>query len=176
MLSMRLCSQPRPVAAHVAPTCSLVQRPATAATPAPAPFRQARRLPAVRPAAAATEGKSVVAPPVQPITLTDAALAHLKKLRAESGDAQLLLRMGVKSGGCSGMSYVMDFEKPENVKKDDVVMEYKDGDFKLVCDPKSLLYLFGLRLDYSSALIAGGFQFSNPNSTSDCGCGKSFGV
>jgi iron-sulfur cluster assembly protein len=49
-------------------------------------------------------GKSVVAPPVQPITLTDAALAHLKKLRAESGDAQLLLRMGVKSGGCSGMS------------------------------------------------------------------------
>ncbi|EFN57469.1 hypothetical protein CHLNCDRAFT_20890, partial [Chlorella variabilis] len=104
-----------------------------------------------------------------PITLSDAALAHLKKLREDSGDKQLLLRMGVKSGGCSGMSYVMDFEKAENVKKDDAVMEYDDGAFKLVCDSKSLLYLFGLRLDYSSALVGGGFQFLNPNSTAECG-------
>lgn len=54
------------------------------------------------------------------------------------------------------------------------VMEY-DG-FKLVCDPKSLLYLFGMKLDYSNELVGGGFKFQNPNADSTCGCGKSFGV
>jgi iron-sulfur cluster assembly protein len=73
------------------------------------------------------------------------------------------------------MSYMMDFEAPENVKSSDSVMDY-DGQFKLVCDPKSLLYLFGMQLDYSDALIGGGFQFHNPNATDSCGCGKSFGV
>ena len=129
-------------------------------------------------------------------------MKNLKRLRDEAGDETLLLRMGVKSGGCSGeqgnkalitwfhnlsagiltvstlaagMSYHMDFEKEENVRPEDSVMEYEDG-FKLVCDPKSLLYLFGMRLDYSSALIGGGFQFHNPNAESSCGCGKSFGV
>ena len=60
----------------------------------------------------------------------------------ESGSEALLLRIGVKSGGCSGMSYHMDFEEHSNVKGEDAVMEY-DGGFRLVCDPKSLLYLFG---------------------------------
>jgi iron-sulfur cluster assembly protein len=75
----------------------------------------------------------------------------------------------------TGMSYHMDFEKEENVRAEDAIMEYEDG-FKLVCDPKSLLYLFGMQLDYSSALIGGGFQFHNPNAANSCGCGKSFGV
>lgn len=69
----------------------------------------------------------------------------------------------------------MDFEQAENIAKDDLVVEY-DGGFRLVCDPKSLLYLFGMQLDYSSALVGGGFQFHNPNAESSCGCGKSFGV
>jgi len=73
------------------------------------------------------------------------------------------------------MSYMMDFEKPSNVSSEDAVMEYEGG-FRLVCDPKSLLYLFGMNLDYSTALIGGGFQFQNPNATDSCGCGKSFGV
>ena len=55
------------------------------------------------------------------------------------------------------------------------MLEYEGG-FRLVCDPKSLLYLFGMHLDYSSALIGGGFQFQNPNAANSCGCGKSFGV
>jgi len=62
---------------------------------------------------------------------------------------------------------------------EDTLMTYESGDgapFKLVCDPKSLLYLFGMRLDYSDALIGGGFQFHNPNAENSCGCGKSFGV
>lgn len=93
---------------------------------------------------------------------------------SKSNGEQLVLRMGVKSGGCSGMSYFMDFESQENVTSDDNVMDM-DG-IKLVCDPKSLLYLFGMQLDYSDALIGGGFQFQNPNAESTCGCGKSFGV
>ncbi len=73
------------------------------------------------------------------------------------------------------MSYAMDFESEEKITDDDHVMSYEDG-FRLVIDPKSLLYLFGMRLDFSSALIGGGFQFHNPNATESCGCGKSFGV
>eukprot|EP00891_Asterochloris_glomerata_P003071 jgi/Astpho2/3071/gw1.00051.209.1_t len=84
----------------------------------------------------------------------------------------MLLRIGVKSGGCSGMSYMMEFEEEANVKPADSVMHYEG--FKLVCDAKSLLYLFGMSLDYSNALIGGGFQFQNPNAQDSCGCGKSF--
>lgn len=73
------------------------------------------------------------------------------------------------------MSYAMDFESEANVQQMDNVMEYTDG-FRLVCDQKSLLYLFGMQLDYSNALIGGGFQFHNPNAANSCGCGKSFGV
>ena len=68
----------------------------------------------------------------------------------------------------------MDFEDESNVSSDDMVMEYGEEGFKLVCDPKSLLYLFGMRLDYSHELIGGGFQFQNPNAENSCGCGKSF--
>lgn len=68
----------------------------------------------------------------------------------------------------------MDFEAAANVRPDDAVLD-SDG-FRLVCDPKSLLYLFGLQLDYSDALIGGGFAFRNPNAASTCGCGSSFGV
>ena len=137
-------------------------------------------------------GGTAVAPPPPAITLTDKALDHLKKLRSESGSDKMLLRIGVKSGGCSGksvgawcvlylavwwagldgqavgrtwaahtpawnliraagMSYMMEFEEEANVKPADSVMHYEG--FKLVCDAKSLLYLFGMSLDYSNALI-----------------------
>lgn len=82
--------------------------------------------------------------------------------------------MGVKSGGCSGMSYVMDIIEPSSVNEDDLIETF-DG-IKCVVDPKSLLYLYGLKLDYSDELIGGGFKFTNPNAESSCGCGKSFGV
>lgn len=105
------------------------------------------------------------------ITLTDNALKHLNKMRAER-DKDLCLRIGVKQGGCSGMSYTMDFEKRANARPDDSIIEYSG--FTIVCDPKSLLFLFGMQLDYSDALIGGGFSFKNPNATQTCGCGKSF--
>lgn len=105
--------------------------------------------------------------------MSDAALKHVLALREKQGH-DLCLRVGVRQGGCSGMSYMMDFETIGNIREDDEVYDY-DG-FKVVCDRKSLLYLYGLVLDYSDALIGGGFQFTNPNATQTCGCGKSFGA
>ena len=107
------------------------------------------------------------------IQLTPTALEHLLVLRKQQGK-DLCLRVGVRNGGCSGMSYLMDFEDPANIREDDEVYDY-DG-FQIICDPKSLLYLYGLVLDYSTALIGGGFEFTNPNANQTCGCGKSFGV
>jgi iron-sulfur cluster assembly protein len=106
------------------------------------------------------------------ILMTDAALRQVLTLREKQGNQDLCLRVGVRQGGCSGMSYVMDFEDFKNVRENDEVFDY-DG-FKVVCDPKSILYLYGMVLDYSDAMIGGGFQFTNPNANQTCGCGKSF--
>lgn len=165
-------------------------------------------------AVAATSGS--IAPA---ISLTEKALKHLNKMRAERNE-DLCLRIGVKQGGCSGMSYTMEFESRANASPDDSVVEYDGfaiGNFLIltdldwlhsevqsnvqnfhprtdwnrlysewtsssncslcasaVCDPKSLLFMFGMELDYSDALIGGGFSFQNPNATKTCGCGKSF--
>jgi iron-sulfur cluster assembly protein len=105
------------------------------------------------------------------ILLTDAALRQVLSLREKQGK-DLCLRVGVRNGGCSGMSYLMDFADPSDVREDDEIFDY-DG-FKVICDRKSMLYLYGLVLDYSDALIGGGFQFTNPNASQTCGCGKSF--
>ena len=107
------------------------------------------------------------------IQLTEAALKLVLALRARQGK-DLYLRVGVRQGGCSGMSYMMDFVDPSKVQEKDEVFDYEG--FKIVCDPKSMLYLYGLVLDYSDAMIGGGFQFTNPNASQSCGCGKSFGV
>lgn len=108
------------------------------------------------------------------IQISEAALQQVLSLRDKQGK-DLCLRVGVRQGGCSGMSYMMDFTDPSQIRPDaDEVFDY-DG-FKIVCDRKSLLYLYGLMLDYSNAMIGGGFQFSNPNASQTCGCGKSFGV
>ena len=77
----------------------------------------------------------------QPISLSEDALRHLRRLREDSGGEELLLRVGVKAGGCSGMSYTMDFEDGSKITKEDTVMEYEG--FRLVSDGMSLLYLFG---------------------------------
>jgi iron-sulfur cluster assembly accessory protein len=70
----------------------------------------------------------------------------------------------------------MDFSTPEDIQEDDAVDDYKKEGIKCVVDAKSMLYLYGLELDYSDQLIGGGFQFSNPNAEDSCGCGSSFGV
>mmetsp|Transcript_22163 Transcript_22163/g.46636 ORF Transcript_22163/g.46636 Transcript_22163/m.46636 type:complete len:205 (+) Transcript_22163:121-735(+) len=88
----------------------------------------------------------------------------------------LILRMGVRNGGCSGLSYVMDFSTEEDIGEEDEIDEYLTEGIKCVVDAKSLLYLYGLELDYSDELIGGGFKFFNPNAEESCGCGSSFGV
>jgi iron-sulfur cluster assembly protein len=105
------------------------------------------------------------------IQMTDSAVRQVLALREKQGK-DLCLRVGVRQGGCSGMSYVMDFADPSTIKSDDEVFDY-DG-FQVVCDRKSILYLYGLVLDFSDAMIGGGFQFTNPNATQTCGCGSSF--
>uniref|UniRef100_A0A7S1CTC7 Core domain-containing protein n=1 Tax=Picochlorum oklahomense TaxID=249345 RepID=A0A7S1CTC7_9CHLO len=120
--------------------------------------------------------KETVKGPADPISLSDAALKHLCKLGEEKNEKPIVLRVGVKSGGCSGMSYVMDFASKEDPVDGDVIMDLAEGDVEIRIDPKSLLYLFGLQLDYSDELIGGGFKFSNPNASSSCGCGTSFSV
>jgi iron-sulfur cluster assembly accessory protein len=96
---------------------------------------------------------------------------------ASSSPYYLVLRMGVRSGGCSGMSYVMDFDTPEGIRADDDQVDvYEQDKIQCVVDSKSMLYLYGLQLDYSDELIGGGFKFYNPNAEESCGCGSSFGV
>lgn len=119
------------------------------------------------------------AAPERAIEITQGALSHLKTLRDSTDNPegeQLFLRMGVRSGGCSGMSYVMDIVKADEVSEDDHREDWADDNIFCVIDPKSLLYLYGLRLDYSTDLIGGGFKFENPSAESTCGCGLSFGV
>jgi len=106
------------------------------------------------------------------------AMERLRELKAKQPDpsATMVLRMGVRNGGCSGLSYVMDFSTEEDIEEEDQVDEYKEEGVKCVVDAKSLLYLYGLELDYSDDLIGGGFKFFNPNAEDSCGCGSSFGV
>lgn len=114
-------------------------------------------------------------PQKQGIQISETAIKHLIQLKEQqSSDQDLYLRVGVRQGGCSGMSYMMDFTDSSQVREDDEIFDYEG--FKIVCDRKSILYLYGLVLDYSNAMIGGGFQFTNPNASQTCGCGKSFAV
>ena len=105
------------------------------------------------------------------ISITDVAVNAIMQLKKHSSD-QLLLRIGIKQGGCSGMSYFMKVEQKNKIIATDEIINYQD--FQIVCDSKSLLFLYGLSLDYNTDLIGGGFCFINPNATQTCGCGKSF--
>jgi iron-sulfur cluster assembly accessory protein len=112
------------------------------------------------------------------IQITEPAMRQLATLVAQQGQGKIL-RVGVRSGGCSGMSYTMDFIDAAGIRDDDERYTYQPAEgaaFDVVCDPKSLLYIYGMQLDFSTALIGGGFNFTNPNATQTCGCGSSFAV
>ena len=83
------------------------------------------------------------------------------------------LRVGIKGGGCSGLSYVMDFD--DKIEPMDDVIE-AEGGLKVVIDRKSVLYLYGTELTYSDGLNGKGFQWENPNASRTCGCGESFSL
>ena len=112
------------------------------------------------------------------ILITNDAVEQISSLLKNQTDKKAL-RVGVRSGGCSGMSYTMDFIGGEEINSDDKVYDYSlssEQTFKVVCDPKSLLYIYGMQLDFSKDLIGGGFNFVNPNASQTCGCGSSFAV
>jgi len=107
-----------------------------------------------------------------PINLTDAALNEVKRLMAEPGfEKDKILRVGVKGGGCSGMTYVLDFD----IRKENDALYKKDGvDF--IIDNSQSIYLFGMEIEWEGGLNSRGFTFKNPNASSTCGCGTSFAV
>jgi iron-sulfur cluster assembly protein len=105
------------------------------------------------------------------IALTDTAVKQVKQLRdSQNLPDTVFLRMGVKGGGCSGMSYMLEFDS--EVGPHD--KEFDIDGVKVVCDKKSYLYLNGTTLDYVQQGLTGGFTFVNPNAKSSCGCGTSF--
>ena len=106
------------------------------------------------------------------IKITSVAREKILSIMELDQNSNIYLRIGIKQGGCSGMSYFMNFESKKNILETDEIFNYDK--IKLVCDVKSLLYLYGLSLDYSDKLVGGGFKFINPNATQTCGCGQSF--
>jgi iron-sulfur cluster assembly protein len=107
------------------------------------------------------------------IFISDKAKQHVVDLKSEAGlDDTYFLRVSVVGGGCSGLSYKMDFDN-ENQPKDQA---FEDKGVKLVTDMKSFLYLMDTELDFSDGLNGKGFHFINPNASRSCGCGESFAV
>lgn len=104
------------------------------------------------------------------VSLTDSALQEVRRLLDVQGIEEGGLRLGVKGGGCSGLSYTINFD--EKIGDFDTVCE-SDG-VKVIVDAKSAIYLTGMQLDYQKDLVSGGFKFINPNATKTCGCGESF--
>jgi iron-sulfur cluster assembly protein len=105
------------------------------------------------------------------VTATPPALEELKRLLDNEAEGITGVRMAVKGGGCSGLSYVLDFDK-----KRDGDNELMMGDVAFYMDKKSTIYLKGIELDYKEGLKGKGFVFQNPNASSTCGCGESFSV
>jgi iron-sulfur cluster assembly protein len=107
------------------------------------------------------------------ISLTERAVKELRRIVHDQKLPEgTVLRVGVKGGGCSGFSYSLGFD--DTVHEDDQVAE-TDG-FRVVCDPKSFLYLSGTEVDFEESLMGRGFKFGNPNASKTCGCGESFTV
>jgi iron-sulfur cluster assembly protein len=112
------------------------------------------------------------------IEVTPAAVEAIKKQIAKRGTSGTSLRVGIRGGGCSGFSYVIEFHDGPPRARDRVLdFTAKDGTpVRVVVDPKSLLYLNGAALDWEQTLMQQGFKFVNPHEKSSCGCGHSFTV
>lgn len=107
-----------------------------------------------------------------PVTFTNGAITEIKRLMAQDGfDDQKLLRVGVKGGGCSGMSYILDFDTKTGND------EYFEIDnIPCIINPAHSIYLLDMEINFEGGLNSRGFVFNNPNASTTCGCGSSFGV
>jgi iron-sulfur cluster assembly protein len=108
-----------------------------------------------------------------PITLSETAAREIKTIikQQELPEEQTRLRVGVKGGGCSGFSYMLDLTEESKSEADE---EMDSHGVKILCDMKSYLYLNGTEIDFKDEVMGRGFVFKNPNATSSCGCGSSF--
>ncbi|MES2003372.1 MAG: iron-sulfur cluster assembly accessory protein [Bacteroidota bacterium] len=107
-----------------------------------------------------------------PVTLTEGAIAEINRLMTEDGfDTTQKLRVGVKGGGCSGMSYVLGFDKQEAEDE-----QFEIEGIPCIMNKSHGLYLYGMEVDWQGGLNSRGFTFSNPNASKTCGCGTSFAV
>ena len=112
------------------------------------------------------------------VTLTETAKKEIIKIIKDNTkkldeNEQTYLRVGVKGGGCSGFSYILDLTG--DINDNDQIVSDEDG-VKVICDPKSLLYIKGTSIDFRDEVMGRGFVFDNPNATTSCGCGSSFAV
>jgi len=108
----------------------------------------------------------------QVITLSDRAAERVKEIIAGAKEPIVGVRVGVSSGGCAGMSYVMEYAKKANAN-DEVI---EDKGVKVLIDPKAIMYLLGTEMDYKKEELSSTFVFKNPNETERCGCGESFKI
>ena len=131
---------------------------ATATNPSPT----TTAAPAVAPASSQGTSK-------REIEITEAAASEIAKQRAKRGSPDAMIRIGVRGGGCTGFTYV--FEWAEQVRPTDKV--FSAHGVAIVVDPKSLVYLGGMQLDFVRGMMGHGFKFNNPNAKGSCGCGES---
>ena len=108
----------------------------------------------------------------QVITLSDNAANKIKEIISKDKGKSLGVRVGVKSGGCAGMSYIMEYAKEIN-PSDEVI---EDKGVKVFIDPGAIMYLLGTEMDYKKEQFSSSFIFKNPNETERCGCGESFKI
>ena len=106
----------------------------------------------------------------QVITLSDNAANRIKEIMSNNEKNSIGVRVGVKSGGCAGMSYIMEYAK--EINPTDVIIE--DKGVKVFIDPGAIMYLLGTEMDYKQEQFSSTFVFKNPNETERCGCGESF--
>ena len=108
----------------------------------------------------------------QVITLSDRAARRVKEIIAQAKEPIVGVRVGVASGGCAGMSYVMEYAKKSN-PNDEVI---EDKGLKVLINPSAVIYLLGTEMDYKKEELSSTFVFKNPNETERCGCGESFKI
>ena len=108
----------------------------------------------------------------QAIKLSDNAAKRIKFIMSKAEKSAIGVRVGVKSGGCAGMSYIMEYAK--EIKPNEEIIE--DKGVKVLIDPNAIMYLFGTEMDYKEEKFSSQFVFKNPNETERCGCGESFKV
>ncbi len=106
----------------------------------------------------------------QVIKLSEKAADRIKEIMSSADSSTIGVRVGVKSGGCAGMSYIMEYAK--EIKPNEEIIE--DKGVKVLIDPKAIMYLLGTEMDYKKEKFSSQFIFKNPNETERCGCGESF--